>query len=595
MFNLFQKFKEDFFAIAKLAAKENGLNIDEGDFKNFTIEPSKQKSHGDLACNIAMVLSKKFSHINSLNNPRKLAENLISKISDKNISRLEIAGAGFINIFLSNQIFYEITADFLRNGECDFPNIGEQIKVNLEYASPNPTGPIHVGHCRGAIYGDVLANLLQKVGYDVLKEYYINDAGSQIITLLKSSYLRYLEALGEKIEIPEGLYPGEYLIEIGQKLAQKFGRDLLDKSEEKYLELIRDFVVNSMVELIKSDLLALGIKHDSYFSEKKELHDQNKVEETIEILQEKGLIFEGKLETPKTEKGVGAKDYIDSEDYEQKDQTLFRSTLFGDDQDRVVKKSDGNFTYFAADTAYVLSKFKRGAKLLIMPLGYDHAGYVKRLTAAVKALTDDKAQLKIILCQMVKFVKNGEPLKMSKRSGNFITAREVIDEVGADALRFIMLTRKNDAPFDFDLAKVIEQSKDNPIFYVQYAHARCCSIIRNCVAENISLPSEISAEALSKLTEESEIDLLKKIFEFPRIIEMSVSNLEPHRIAFYLQELAAEFHALWNKGNENPDLKFIIKNDLELTYARISMIKALALTIKSGLEIFNIKALEELR
>ncbi|MBU6339271.1 MAG: arginine--tRNA ligase [Rickettsiales bacterium] len=594
MLNIFNNFKEEFFTVLKDIAKKNNIELSDRDFAIFTVEPTKEKSHGDIACNIAMTLSKKFSSIAELNNPRKLAEAIIKKLNNQNIAKVEIAGPGFINIFLKNQIFYDILNDLLKSKNFTFPNLGKGEKVNLEYASPNPTGPIHVGHTRGAIYGDVLATLLQKVGYDVLKEYYINDAGSQIITLLKSAYLRYLQACGEKVEITEGLYPGEYLIAIGQALKNKFSDSLKNKKEEEYITLIRDFVVESMVEMIKTDLLAIGIKHDSYFSEKKNLHDKNKIPETIKILEEQGLIYVGKLEAPKTEKGVGAM----PEGYDEKDQTLFSSTKFGDDQDRVVRKFDGSYTYFGADLAYLKSKFERGATKFIMPLGYDHAGYVKRLTAATKALTNDKAELKIILCQMVKFVKNGEPLKMSKRAGNFITAREVIDEVGADALRFIMLTRKNDAPLDFDLVKVIEQSKDNPIFYVQYAHARCCSVLRNLNSEAI-LPNieneKIDEAVLQNLTDESEIEIIKKIASFPRIIELSVNSFEPHKIAFYLQELAADFHALWNKGSENPNLKFIIKNDLQLTKSRIYLVIAVRNIIKTGLEIFNINALDEMR
>jgi len=605
--NIFNSFKEVFAAALKKIAAENSIDITEKDLKNFTIEPAKERAHGDLACNIAMILSKKFSAVDSLNNPKKLAQKIIEEIKNDNIVKLEIAGPGFINIFLKPQIFYQIIFDLLSKEKFEFPKLSNGDKVNLEYASPNPTGPIHVGHTRGAIYGDVLATLLQKVGYDVLKEYYINDAGSQITTLLKSAYLRYLQACGKDVEITEGLYPGPYLIDVGVQIKEKFGENLPED-----LEKIRDFVVNSMIEMIKSDLLALGIKHDSYFSEKKNLHDTNRIAETVKILQDQGLIYEGKLEAPKTEKGVGAL----PEGYDDQEQTLFRSTQFGDDQDRVVKKANGDFTYFAGDMAYVRSKFERGAKTFIMPLGYDHAGYVKRLTAAVSALTSNQAQLKIILCQMVKFIKNGEPLKMSKRAGNFITAREVIDEVGADALRFIMLTRKNDAPFDFDLAKVIEQSKDNPIFYVQYAHARCCSVLRNLVSS--SLDTEVSEDLrnwisefkltgfsalqakndgvfLENLRDESEIELIKKIANFPRVIEMAVVNFEPHRIAFYLQELAAEFHALWNKGTDNPDLKFIIKDNLQLTQARIYLVLAVKKIIAEGLAIFNIKAVEEMR
>lgn len=586
MLNIFNNFREIFAAALKKIAAENSVQLEEKDLKNFTIEPTKEKSHGDLACNAAMIVSKKFSHIESLNNPKKLAQKIIAEINDKSITKLEIAGPGFINLFLNPKVFYQVVFNLNAENEFHFHNIGKGEKVNLEYASPNPTGPIHVGHTRGAIYGDVLATLLQKVGYDVLKEYYINDAGSQINTLLKSAYIRYLQACGQNVEIPEGLYPGAYLIDVGVMLKEKFGEKLPEDMEK-----IRDFVVESMVEMIKTDLLALGIKHDSYFSEKKNLHDTNKIANTVKILQDQNLIYVGKLEAPKTEKGVGAL----PEGYDEKDQTLFRSTLFGDDQDRVVRKSDGSFTYLAGDIAYAMSKFERGATTFIMPLGYDHAGYVKRLNAVVEALTDKKAQLKVILCQMVKFVKNGEPLKMSKRAGNFITAREVIDEVGADALRFIMLTRKNDAPFDFDLAKVIEHSKDNPIFYVQYAHARCCSVLRNLKAEHISIPNKIDEKILELLTDEAEIEMIKKLANFPRIIEMAVATFEPHRIAFYLQELAAEFHSLWNKGSENPDLKFIIKDNLQLTYARIYLVLAVKKVIKEGLAIFNINAVEEMR
>lgn len=599
MINIFEKYKQIFCDVLTEIAHENKIEITQINFANFIVEPAKEKSHGTFACNAAMALSKSFSSVENLNNPRKLAAEIIKKIATKksddfhlnSIEKLEIAGAGFINIFVKNEVLYQILGDLLTAKTVIFPNLGKGEKVNLEYASPNPTGPIHVGHTRGAIYGDVLANLLSKVGYNVLKEYYINDAGSQINTLVKSAYIRYLQACGKNATISEGLYPGEYLIPIGHALFSKYGQDLINKDCDNS---IRDFVVNEMVKLIIHDLQALGIKHDSLFSEKKNLHDSNKINEAIEILRKKDLIYVGKLEAPKTEKGVGAL----PEGYAEDDQTLFRSTLFGDDVDRVVKKTDGSPTYFAGDLAYIKSKFERGATKFIMPLGFDHAGYVKRLTAATKALTEGKAELKVILCQMVKFVKNGEPLKMSKRAGNFITAHEVIDEVGADALRFIMLTRKNDAPFDFDLAKVIEQSKDNPIFYVQYAHARCCSVLRNLKNENL-LPNieneKIDFDVLKNLTDETELEIIKKIIAFPRLIEMAAISYEPHRIAFYLQELAALFHSLWNKGVDNPELKFIIKDNLQTTKARIYLILAIKIIIANGLNIFNIKALEEMR
>ena len=586
MLNIFTNFKKIFAATITQIAQNNDITLTDSDLQKFTVEPTKNKSHGDLSCNVAMFLSKKFSKIENLNNPRKLAQEIIDKTNNDNIASITIAGPGFINITLKAQIFHQVIEEIISK-EFKFPNLGNNEKINLEYASPNPTGPIHVGHTRGAIYGDVLANLLSKCGYDITKEYYINDAGSQITTVLKSAYLRYLEACGQEITIPEGLYPGSYLIDVGQKLKEKYGQSLIEKDEADILEEIRDFTVNLMIEMIKKDLLELGIKHDSYFSEKKNLHDKDKVSQTIKLLEEKGLIYVGKLEAPKTEKGVGAL----PEGYSDADQTLFRSTKFGDDQDRVVKKSDGSYTYFGADLAYCLSKFERGAKTFIMPLGYDHSGYVKRLTAAVSALTNDQAKLKIILCQMVKFVKNGQPLKMSKRAGNFITAREVIDEVGADALRFIMLTRKNDAHFDFDLSKVIEQSKDNPIFYVQYAHTRCCSVLRQAELDI----DQLSPDHLHKLTDESEIELIKKLSSFPRIIEMAAVNFEPHRIAFYLQELAAHFHSLWNKGMGNPNLRFIIKDDLQLTNSRLYLIAATKKILAQGLEIFNITALKEMR
>ena len=591
MLNIFNQFKEVFAASLKKIAAQNNIKIDARDFENFTIEPTKEKTHGDLACNAAMVLSKKFASIEALNNPRKLAQKIIEEIQDDNISSLEIAGPGFINIFLENKIFHQIVANLLAQEKFSFPNLGKGEKINLEYASPNPTGPIHVGHTRGAIYGDVLATLLQKVGYDILKEYYINDAGAQIITVVKSAYLRYLQALGQDVEISEGLYPGEYLIPVGEAIKTKFGESLKDKSEAEYAPQIRNFVIGQMLEMIKRDLLELGIKHDSYFSEKKELHDTKKIDAAIEILRAKGLIFEGKLEAPKTEKGVGAL----PEDYDDQNQLLFASTRFGDDQDRVVKKADGTPTYLAGDMAYSLSKYQRGANKFIMPLGFDHSGYVKRLSAVVSAISDGNAQVKVILCQMVKFVKNVEPLKMSKRAGNFITAREVIEEVGTDALRFIMLTRKNDAPFDFDLAKVIEQSKDNPMVYVQYAHARCCSVLRQLTAQEIAMRAKIDEKVLENLRDESEIEIIKKIAGFPRIIEMTAVYFEPHRIAFYLQELAAELHALWNKGTDNPKLKFIIKDNLQLTQARIYLVLAVKKIIAEGLGVFNIKAVEEMR
>ncbi|MFT7098628.1 MAG: arginyl-tRNA synthetase, partial [Rickettsiales bacterium] len=462
--------------------------------------------------------------------------------------------------------------------------------INLEYASPNPTGPMHIGHARGAIYGDVLANLLEKTGHKITREYYINDAGSQITTLVKSAYFRYLQSLGQKIEMTEGLYPGEYLILVGEVLKEKFGDSLVGKSQEEYLPLIRDLVVDEMLKMIVGDLAELGIKHDTLFSERKNLHETGKIEAAIETLRAKGLVYEGRIEAPKDSKRA-------SENLEEgEDQTLFRSSDFGDDSDRVVKKSDGTPTYLAGDIAYLQSKHERGATKMILPLGYDHAGYVKRLSAACTSITDGKASVKVILCQMVKFVKDGQQLKMSKRSGNFISLKDVLDEVGADVLRFTMLTRKNDAPFDFDLVKAVEQSKDNPIFYVQYAYARCCSVLRNIKEQMPDLDIlKIDENILVNLTDEAEMDLIKKLANYPRIIEMAVTHYEPHRIAFYLQELAGLFHSLWNKGSENSDLKFIIPENREITTARAYLLISCMKIIFSALSIFNINPPEEMR
>jgi len=614
MLNIFNTLNFEFISVAKQLADDCQINFDDDSLKNFSVEPIKDKKFGDVACNIAMILNKKFSN-SKFNNVELLANELAQRIQDKDlqhcllkntavnfkiIKKIEIVKAGFINIFLEDKIWHLILSQVVNCDKIELPNLGNSQKVNLEYASPNPTGPIHVGHTRGSIYGDVLANLLKKTGYDVLKEYYINDAGVQINTLLRSVFLRYQQACGKEISISEGLYPGEYLITLGQLIYNNFQDKLLNLSEEQYFLLIRDMVVDYMVDLIKQDLLALGIKHDSYFSEKKQLHDSNKISQAIEILKNKNLIYLGKLEIPKTAKGVGQ---IDDE-YASVDQTLFRSTLFGDDQDRVVIKADGSYTYLASDIAYVLSKFERKAEIIIMPLGYDHAGYVKRLNAVVKSITDDQVQLKVILCQMVKFVKDGQPLKMSKRAGNFITANQVIEEVGADVLRFLMLCRKNDTPFDFDLTKVVEQSKDNPVFYVQYAHARCCSILRNAQEifnknfGNEKIFKDYSSkniDFLEILNDQGELEILKKIASFLRVVEMSVQHFEPHRLAFYLQELASDFHAQWHRGSENEQLKFIIKDNIQLSLARLFLVKAVQKIIATTLEIFNIKACNEMK
>ncbi|MES2676937.1 MAG: arginine--tRNA ligase [Pseudomonadota bacterium] len=584
--NIFLNLKNNLISILQNLAEQSSVAISHQQLSAFTVEPTRDKNHGDIATNAAMVLCKSFGL-----KPQELAVKIIAELQKhSSIIKAEIAGAGFINITLDLKIWQDFLLDTLQKPEFQLPKLsdGKEL-INIEYASPNPTGPMHIGHSRGAIYGDVLANLLAKTGHRITREYYINDAGSQIITLVKSAYLRYLQALGQEITIPEGLYPGEYLLPVGVKIKEQFGDKLKNAGEAEYMPLIRDLVVEEMLKMIVADLAELGVKHDTLFSEKKNLHDTGKIETAIEILRKQGLVYQGTIEAPKDSSHAG-------EDFEEKEQTLFKATNFGDDSDRVIKKSDGTPTYLAGDIAYLLSKFERGATKMILPLGYDHAGYVKRLSAACQAITNGKASVKVILCQMVKFVKNGEQLKMSKRAGNFITLKDVLDEVGADALRFTMLTRKNDAPFDFDLAKVVEQSKDNPIFYVQYAYARCCSVLRNLKEQMPELDlQKIDTQILNNLTDEAEIELIKKLASYPRIIEMAVVNYEPHRIAFYLQELAGIFHSLWNKGSDNPELKFIIPNNQDLTQSRAYLLIATTKIISSALSIFNIKPLEEMR
>jgi arginyl-tRNA synthetase len=589
--NIFFNLKQQLIAILQNLAQKSAIELSHQQLAAFTVEPTRDKNHGDIATNAAMVLCKSFGL-----KPQDLAAKIIEELKkDSSIIKADVAGAGFINITLDLKIWQEFLFDVLHTQEFQLPKLsdGKEL-INVEYASPNPTGPMHIGHSRGAIYGDVLANLLQKTGHKVTREYYINDAGSQIITLVKSAYLRYLQTLGQEIAITEGLYPGEYLLPVGAKIKEQFGDSLQNSSEAEYMPIIRDLVVDEMLKMIVADLADLGVKHDTLFSEKKNLHDTGKIESAIQNLRDKGLIYQGVIEAPK-DASHAAEDF-ETDITKREEQTLFRATDFGDDSDRVVKKSDGTPTYLAGDIAYLLSKFERGATKMILPLGYDHAGYVKRLSAACQAITNGKASVRVILCQMVKFVKNGEQLKMSKRAGNFITLKDVLDEVGADALRFTMLTRKNDAPFDFDLAKVLEQSKDNPIFYVQYAFARCCSVLRNLAEQMPELDIEnIDEEVLKNLNDETEIELIKKLANYPRIVEMAVVNYEPHRIAFYLQELAGLFHSLWNKGSDNPELKFIILTNHDLTKARAYLLIATKKIIASALSIFNIKPLEEMR
>jgi arginyl-tRNA synthetase len=563
------------------------------DFSRVVVEPPRDASHGDMATNAAMVLAKEANA-----KPRDLAEAIATRLrSDALIEKVDVAGPGFINLTLKSTAWVEALRTVLREGEA-YGRIApkEGAKVNVEYVSANPTGPMHVGHCRGAVFGDALASLLQFAGRGVTREYYINDAGAQVDVLARSAYLRYREALGEDIgEIPEGLYPGDYLKPVGQALAGEYGNKLRGKPEADWLPIVRAMAITMMMDEIKGDLAALNIKHDVFFSERSLIETgNNKVSETIDFLRAKGDVYEGRLPPPK-----GAP----VEDWEDREQLLFRATTYGDDVDRPLLKSDGSYTYFASDIAYHKDKFDRGFRDLVDVWGADHGGYIKRMQAAVKAVTADKAALDVKIVQLVKLLRNGEPVKMSKRSGDFVTLREVVDEVGKDAVRFMMLYRKNDAVLDFDLAKVIEQSRDNAVFYVQYGHARGHSIFRNAREEVVhDLPLETEARRaylagapVERLTDPAELALLKQLALYPRAIEAAAAAHEPHRIAFYLYDLASEFHALWNKGHDLPYLRFIIKDDAELTKARLAMVQGVVSVLASGLAMLGVHAPDEMR
>ena len=564
---------------------QQGFVNDSADLSRISVEPPREASHGDMATNAAMVLGK-FSELQ----PRDLAGNIADLLSeDKDIAAIDIAGPGFINLSLVPSVWQGQVVNILKAGTAyGNSDIGAEDKVNIEYVSANPTGPMHVGHARGAVVGDALARLLERANYQVTREYYINDAGSQTDTLARSALIRMREALGEDIgDIPEGLYPGDYLIDVGQALAKEYGAALFEKTEVEQIAAAKSMALPMMMEMIKDDLDVLGVHHDVFLSEQS-LHDSGAVDNSLSRLDEMGLIYEGVLEPPKGK--------TPPPDWEPSPQTLFKSSEFGDDSDRALKKSDGSWTYFAPDIACHLDKFERGYKQMIDVWGADHAGYIKRMKSAVTAVTAGAGKLDVKICQMVKLMRDGEPVKMSKRAGQFITLREVVDEVGKDVVRFMMLTRKNDAPLEFDFVKVQEQSRDNPIFYVQYAHARICSVIRN--AEEIfgAINDDELADADTHLIDDpAEIALLKMISAFPRVLESAAVNHEPHRIAFYLQDLASTFHSLWNLGKERPDLKFIIEDKKNVTMARVSMIRCCAFVIASGLDIMGVRPEEEMR
>jgi arginyl-tRNA synthetase len=551
-----------------------------------TVEPPREAAHGDVTTNAAMVLAK-----DAKMKPRDLALLIADGLRTLDgVTEVEIAGPGFINFRLSDDFWRERLRDILLAGPAyGDSTLGASEPVNVEYVSANPTGPLHVGHGRGAVVGDALANLLEKAGFKVTREYYINDAGAQVETLARSLYLRYAQALGENVgAIPEGLYPGEYLIPVGEALAKRDGRKWLGRLESEWMEPLRTFAVDAMMALIREDLAALGVC-PAVFTSERAVVGRGAVEEVLKVLEGRGLIYTGVLEPPKGKL---------PDDWEPRPQTLFRATQFGDDVDRPLKKSDGSWTYFATDIAYHLDKFRRGFKTMIDVWGADHGGYIKRVQAAVKALTDGKGVLDVKLCQLVSLLDAGQPVKMSKRAGTFVTLRDVIDRVGKDVVRFIMLTRKNDAHLDFDLARVMEQSKDNPVFYVQYAHARVSSVIRH--AREMFAPDELAPAALAKadlvrLTDAAELGLIKRMASWPRLVESAAEAHEPHRVAFYLYELAADFHALWTMGKDDSQLRFIVAGDPALTKARLALVQALAFVVASGLGVFGVTPLEEMR
>jgi arginyl-tRNA synthetase len=562
------------------------------DLSRVVVEPPKDPSHGDMATNAAMVLAKEAGK-----RPRDLAEQIAARLrADDLIASVDVAGPGFINLTLKTSVWADTLRTVLDGGHSYGQSaIGAAEKVNVEYVSANPTGPMHVGHCRGAVFGDALASLLVFAGYDVTREYYINDAGAQVDVLARSAFLRYREALGESIgEIPEGLYPGDYLKPVGEALVADYGDRLLTMPEGGWLPAVRAKAIAMMMEAIKGDLASLNIRHDVFFSERSLTETaNNRVAQTIDFLRAKGDIYEGSLPPPK-----GGP----IEDYEDREQTLFRATAFGDDVDRPLIKSDGSYTYFASDIAYHKNKFERGFRNLVDVWGSDHGGYVKRVEAAIRAVTSGNATLDVKIVQLVKLLRSGEPVKMSKRSGDFVTLREVVDEVGKDAVRFMMLYRKNDAVLDFDLAKVIEQSRENPVFYVQYGHARGHSVFRNAREVIPDLPEEAGARAaflvdaaLERLVDPAELDLLRRLALYPRTIEAAASAHEPHRIAFYLYDLASEFHALWTRGRDLPYLRFIINNDAEITKARLALVQGVVSVLASGLGVLGVDAPDEMR
>ena len=552
------------------------------DFSAITAEPPRDPSHGDIATNAAMVLAKAAGK-----KPRDIAEPLLARLkANPDVVDGAIAGPGFINLKIADPFWRARLRDCLAAGIAyGDSSMGEGRRINVEYVSANPTGPLHVAHARGAVVGDALANLLHKAGYAVTKEYYINDAGAQVDKLGQSTYLRYREALGETIgEIPEGLYPGEYLKDIGAAIARRDGARWIDRPQEEWLPAMRDFAIGALMAEIKADLGTLGVDIEVYSSERA-LVESGAVDRAFAELTAQGLIYQGRLEPPKGQK---------PDDWEDREQTLFRATSFGDEVDRPLKKSDGSWTYFANDIAYHHDKFRRGFADMIDIWGADHGGYVKRMKAAVSAITARQGELDVKLCQLVRVMRNGELVRMSKRAGTFVTLRDLLDEVGPDVVRFTMLTRKNDAPFDFDLVKATEQSRENPVWYVQYGHARTRSVLRQAAAAGVAIDG-LDSTPLDRLGDAGELSLVRLIAQWPRQVEAAATAHEPHRVGFYLYDLAAAFHAHWNRGREEPALRFVVEGDPELTRARLALVQGIGFVIGSGLKIFGVTPVEEMR
>ena len=572
------------------AVEALGYRVEDGELPNLdrvTVEPPRDATHGDIATNAAMVLAKPLGA-----KPREIADRLVEVLrTDDAVSDISVAGPGFINIRMSEAFWRKALAGMLADERWGTIDAGQGQSVNVEYVSANPTGPMHVGHCRGAVVGDALANLLDRAGFDVTREYYVNDAGGQIDVLARSVHLRYREALGEEVGvIPPGLYPGDYLVPLGQELAERFGDRYAKASEDEWIDPFRTLSIAAMLKLIREDLAALNVEHDIFFSERT-LHarsngNNSPIAEAIDALEQRDLVYRGTLPPPKGGNVDG---------WEDREQLLFRSSAFGDDSDRPLAKSDGSYTYFAADVAYYADKHRRRFDRAIFVLGADHGGYAKRLKAVAKAVGGDDARLEVLFVQLVRLFRDGELVRMSKRSGDLVTLREVVEEVGSDAVRFMMLYRKADAPLDFDFAKVTEKTKDNPVFYVQYAHARCHSVFRQ--AKEAFPDWEMAGEAvdLTPLVDPNELGLVKKLSEYPRLIEKAAEASEPHRIAFYLYDVASAFHAHWNLGKDRPELRFVNADEPTISFARLALVEAVRRTLAAGLAIVGASAPTEMR